>query len=84
MKEKRYPFSMKKHGHNIMLAYNHLRILLADDKLDKKGYERFMALQEVYSKANACPVYWATGKEYGILNEASMWAVSFRDYKNAQ
>lgn len=84
MKEKRYPFSMKKNGHNIELAYNFLRNKLLDGEITDKEYEKFLELQETYANAISQPVYWATGKEYSILKNANMWAVSYRDHKNAQ
>jgi hypothetical protein len=70
---------MKANGHNIQLAYNHLR-LAADGSAE--AMERFQRLAEVYARAIATPVYWATGQEYGILKDASAWAVCYRDSMN--
>ena len=79
---------MRKYGHNIELAYNHLYIIVhemydGDRVWDDKVVDRFNRLQEVYSNAMGSPVYFATGEEYGILIDASTWAVTYRDRKNA-
>ena len=84
---KRYPFSMVRYGHNIELAYNHMKNLEHDMVMglipwNDKMLERLEKLQEVYSNAIGEPIYWATGKEYGILHEASVWAELYRDRHN--
>ena len=84
---KKYPFSMRKYGHNIELAYNHLYIIVHEmqdheREWDDKVVEQFEQLQEIYANAMGCPVYFATGKEYGILKEASTWAECYRDRRN--
>lgn len=80
---KRYPFSMRKYGHNIELAYNHQWIICREmedheREWDDKAFEYFDKLSEVYANAMGHPVYFATGKEYGILKEASVWAEMYR------
>ena len=87
---KRYPFSMRRYGHNIELAYNHQWLIcreMEDDERewDDKAFEWLDKLSEVYANAmgNANGVYFATGKEYGILKEASVWAECYRDGRRA-
>lgn len=79
---------MRKYGHNIELAYNYQYVIVREmydgnRAWDDKVVEYFNQLQEVYANAMGAPVYFATGKEYGILKEASAWAVTYRDRKNA-
>lgn len=81
---KRYPFSMIKNGHNIELAYNHQWLICremedGEREWDDKAFEWFDKLSEVYACAMGHPVYMATGKEYGVLKEANMWAMCYRD-----
>lgn len=81
---KRYPFSMRKYGHNIELAYNHQWIICREmedheREWDDKAFEYFDKLSEVYANAMGHSVYFATGKEYGILKEASVWAEMHRN-----
>lgn len=87
MKEKRYPFSMRRYGHNIELAYNHLFIITkemesGEREWDDTTFKEYEELSDLYAKAIGCPVYWATGKEYGKLQEYSIWAENYRDRKN--
>ena len=87
--EKRYPFSMLKYGHNIELAYNHLKIAvcemeMGDREWDDKTVESLEVLSDLYEKAICCPIYWATGKEYGLLKEYSEWAEWHRAECNAR
>lgn len=84
---KRYPFSMRKYGHNIELAYNHQWLIcreMEDGEREWKNeaFEYLDKLSEVYANAMGSPVYFATGKEYGILKEASLWAEHYRDGHN--
>ena len=86
--EKLYPFNMLKNGHNIELAYNRQYIICEEMKdgeraWNDEAFEYFDKLSEVYACAMGHPVFWATGKQYGILKEASAWAVCYRDRKNA-
>lgn len=83
MAAKRYPFSMRKYGHNIELAYNRQYIIVhemydGERDWDDKAVEYFDKLSEVYANAMGHPVYMATGPEYGILKEASVWAECYR------
>lgn len=82
--EKRYPFSMRKYGHNIELAYNHLYIIMremedGEREWDDKVIDSYYELSDLYEKAIGNAVYWATGKEYGKLQEYSAWAECYRD-----
>ena len=87
--EKRYPFSMLKYGHNIELAYNHLKIAESEmfegiREWDDKTIESLEVLSDLYEKAIGHSVYWATGKEYGLLKEYSEWAEWHRAACNAR
>ena len=82
--EKLYPFNMRKYGHNIELAYNHQWLICQemDDgerEYNDKAFEYRDKLGEVYANAIGHAIYFATGKEYGILKEASVWAECYRD-----
>lgn len=86
--EKLYPFSMVKYGHNIELAYNHQWLICREmedheREWDDKAFEWLDTLSEVYASAMGHMIYWATGKEYGVLKEASVWAECYRDRRNA-
>lgn len=81
---KRYPFNMWKNGHNIEYIYNKLFIACqemyqGEREWDEKLIERFDEISDVYSKSMGCEIYMATGKEYGILKEASIMADIYRD-----
>ena len=76
---KRYPFSMRKYGHNIEYAYNHQWLICREmedheREWDDKAFEYLDKLSEVSANAMGSAVYMATGEEYGILKEASVWA----------
>lgn len=82
--EKLYPFSMRKYGHNIELAYNRQYIIInemqdGEREWDDKAIEYYDTLSEVYANAMGHAIYWCNGKEYGILKEASVWADYYRD-----
>ena len=84
---KRYPFSMIKYGHNIELAYNRLKIAEyemfdGEREWDDKVIESLERLCSVYEKAIGYSIYWATGEEYGLLKEYSIWAEMYRDMKH--
>lgn len=77
--EKRYPFSMRKYGHNIEFAYNRQWLICremegGEREWDDRAFDWLDKLGEVYANAMGSAVYFATGKEYGILKEASVWA----------
>ena len=81
---KRYPFSMRKYGHNIELAYNHQWLICremedGEREWDDKAFEWMDTLSEVYACAMGHPVYMATGEEYGVLKQANTWAMNYRD-----
>lgn len=86
---KRYPFSMRRYGHNIEYTYNYLKNLTHDmeegkEEWDDTAFESLETLSEVYANAMSLPIYWATGKEYEVLKKASSWAESMRDQVNAE
>jgi len=79
MNKKRYPFSMRKYGHNIEYAYNHQWLICREmedheREWDDKAFDYLDRLSEVYANAMGHAIYMATGEEYGILKEASVWA----------
>lgn len=85
--EKLYPFSMLKYGHNIELAYNHQWIICqemidGERDWDEKAFENRDRITEVYENAIGNAIYWATGKEYAILRDASVWAECYRGSHN--
>lgn len=83
---KRYPFLMLKYGHNIELAYNHLKIIECEmfdgeREWDDKAIESLERLCNLYEKAMGCGIYWATGEEYAMLKEYSIWTEMYRDMR---
>ena len=89
MTNKLYPFSMRKYGHNIELAYNHQWNICremedGEREFDTKAFEWMNKLSDAYAKAIGNPVAWVDGETYSILKEASVWAESYRDSKNAR
>ena len=81
--EKLYPFSMRKYGHNIELAYNRQWLICKEMEEGERewsddAFTWLDKLESVYSVAMGHAIYWATGKEYGILKEASVWADTYR------
>lgn len=85
--EKLYPFSMRKYGHNIELAYNHQKIICwemedGERPWDDKAFDWLEKLGEAYGHAAGAPIAWVTGKDYGILQDASGWAECYRDGRN--
>lgn len=81
---KTYPFSLAKNEHNLLLAYNILRNRIADNENDTAAWKAFNKLNEAWDEARACGsrVAWVSGKTYGILRDATAWAVNYRDAAN--
>lgn len=84
MKNKKYPFSMRKYGHNIELAYNHQWLICkemedGEREFNRDAFEHLEKLSDAYAKAVGNAIAWVDGKTYGILSEASAWAESYRD-----
>ena len=82
--EKLYPFSMRKYGHNIELAYNHQKNICdemedGERAVDRKAFEHLQKLSDAYATAIGHPVAWVNGKTYAVLKDASAWAESYRD-----
>ena len=82
MATKLYPFSMRKHAHDLELVrnvlFNHyicneevseLMRHWAEDRREKLG--------NILLKSNGI-VAWLTGEEYGLANKAISWATNFR------
>lgn len=87
MKEKRYPFSMNKHAHDIELARNVQWLKCRDMEdgtipWDDEAFEWLDRLDEVRSRYWESGVVWVTGKDYGVLREASNWAQIHRAERN--
>ena len=89
MTKKLYPFSMRKYGHNIELAYNTQWIICdemdkGERQYDSKAFDWKQQLMEAYSKAmrtDGRGITYVDGKTYGILNKANLWAMNYRDMK---
>ena len=86
MTNKTYPFSMKKYGHNIELAYNHQWLICremedGEREFKKEAFDYYEELSEAYAKAIGHAVAWVDSKTYEILSEASAWAEMYRDSK---
>ena len=79
---KKYPFSMKKEGHNIQLAYDYLLCKAYDDTLTDKELEMFERLRELYAETIGEPVAWLAGPDYGFMRDVAAWAVIYRDKRN--
>ena len=89
MTTKKYPFSMRKYGHNIELAYNHQKNICTDMEegtipVDQKAFDWLNKLSDAYATAIGQPIAWVDGKTYAVLKEASLWAECYRDRKNAR
>lgn len=74
---KKYPFSMRKNGTDIELAYNTLQNKIFDEVATAEEEQFFYQLQELYSPADN--VIFVTGKEYGLLMKAIQFANEFRN-----
>ena len=82
--EKLYPFNMRKYGHNIELAYNHQWLICremedGEREYQQEAFDHMEKISDVYAVAIGHPIFWATGKQYGILKDASAWAECYRD-----
>jgi len=87
--EKKYPFSMRKNGHNIELAYNRQWLICremedGEREWNAEAFRWMEKLEKAYSKAIGNAVAWVDGKTYAVLQEASAWAESYRDGRNAR
>jgi len=51
---------------------------------EDEAFDYLDELTEVYNNAISSAVYWATGKEYGILKEASAWAECYRSERSCR
>lgn len=85
--EKLYPFSMRKHAHDLELARNLLynRYICNDnvsEKMREWAEDRRERLGNILLKSNGY-VAWLTGEEWELANKAMSWAVSFREAANS-
>lgn len=87
--EKRYPFNMNKHQHDIFFRYNRARNEF-DDKLYDRNYHITDAEIDKYEKLigeleslldYGCGIVYLTGKEWALANETANWASMMRGCK---
>lgn len=82
---KLYKFNMQKYGHNIELAYNHMRNIVDSDNATEKDWEEYNRVANLYSyllgHSDGLYAYltWDWWKE---ANETSIWAECYRASKN--
>lgn len=87
MTTKRYPFSLRKHAHDLEFrrnrAKNELGRKMTEGTLKKGEEERYLKLIDdlaeitlTYPDGNG--VVWLTGKQYGLAVESVGWANSMR------
>lgn len=87
-KEKKYPFNMERHAHDIVFLRNRLYNTAMDlifkygekavaDKVDKLMAQRdeLGGLLDIYRNGN---IAWLTGKELNLARNAVGWAASQR------
>ena len=82
---KRYPFSFRKHEHDIFYRYNRAKNELDDKRATAtpKDIGRYEELIENLAKLmchrpDEKGIVWLTGKEYGLANDCVCWAASMR------
>ena len=81
---KKYPFSMKRHGHDIELARNLLfsQYIYPDGtsaKLRAWAQDMRDRLGNILSAGVGCnPIVYLTGEEIGLARRAIEWATLFR------
>ncbi len=92
---KLYPFSMKKHAHDIEFrrnrVYNEMRDFEdGDSKISGEDYDKLYALHEELTELLLAVmdspdgrVAWLTGKQYGLAKETVTWAVNERCSRNS-
>ena len=81
--EKLYPFSMKKHGHDLEFAYNHQWLICremedGDREWDDRAFERLETIEKAYLKYIGYEIVYVTGKNYGLLRDLCAWAENYR------
>lgn len=87
--EKRYPFPMAKYGHDVEFAYNRLKNAVSDMEhgetpWDDKTVDSLEELEPLYENCICEPVYFATAKEYELLQNIVEWAHDTRIATQAQ
>ena len=84
MNEKRYPFNMNKHQHEIFFRYNRAKNDLYDKFMNGILTEKEEArYEDLIGKLShlldyGCGIVWLTGKEYGLAQETVGWAAAMR------
>lgn len=84
MTEKRYPFSVERHAHDIFFRYNRAKNELHDKEmsgtLTKKEAAQYNRLIKRLCELleYGSDVVWLTGEEYGLAIESVGWAESMR------
>ena len=83
---KTYPFSLARHGHDLMLAYNLLFTHYvtnenATAKLQNWATETRNRLAEIMNNGNG-RIAFLTGEQIGLAKRAIEWAIAFRDERN--
>lgn len=95
MSQKLYPFSMKKNGHNIELAFNRSFNLMRDAEMDgnyelaEKYEDAHEKISTIYSeimgyRPNCYGVIMIPGKLLGEVKEITLLAEQIRDGLNMQ
>ena len=84
--EKLYPFSMGKHGHDVLLAYNAQKLMCWDmldgvRKMNSKAFEIRDMLGELLANYQSEKVAWVTGEELNTLKLCVFFADDFRSGK---
>ena len=83
-KEKRYPFNMSKHQHDIFFRYNRCKNERDAKRLEgawtieeEERYEALiLSLGELLEYGAG--IVWLTGKEWALANESAAWAACMR------
>ena len=79
---KRYPFSLRKHAHDLEFRRNRALNEWFDTEDEQKKDRRQPLIDALANILLYCPDYkgiiWITGKEYGLANESVQWAESNR------
>jgi len=89
MAQKRYPFNVEKHAHDIIFRRNRAMNERSDKAFngtltaeEDERYEKLINdlgdLLDVFMGRDARGIVWLTGKEYGMARDAVNWACAMR------
>lgn len=82
MTTKRYPFSLRKHEHDILFRRNRALNEWYDTEDEDKKDKLQKLIDDLADITSYFPdnrgIVWLTGKEYGLAKESVMWAESHR------